>query len=122
MSTPREGEYLPKEWIEVSEVHGDLSQEVVRITVDRLTLILHRHVSSVERRKEWIAPAGILTTLILTFVSTTFQDKILKSATWEALFIMVSIAVVAWLIVALWRSAKSCTVDELVDVIKRHDR
>lgn len=75
MSTPREGEYLPKEWIEVSEVHGDLSQEVVRITVDRLTLILHRHVSSVERRKEWIAPAGILTTLILTFVSTTFQRQ-----------------------------------------------
>jgi hypothetical protein len=108
--------------VEITAVHGDLNQQVIQITVDRLCLVLHRHVEKTTRSRDWIAPAGVLLSIILTFASTTFRDNILKAAVWSALFLLLGIAALVWLVVTLSRLVKAESVDDLVNRIKSTER
>lgn len=108
--------------VEITAVHGDLNQQVVQITLDRLCLVLHRHVEKTTRSRDWIAPAGVLLSIILTFASATFRDNILKAAVWSALFFLLGIASLVWLVVTLTRLVKAESVDDLVNRIKSTER
>jgi hypothetical protein len=107
------------ERVEVSEVFGDLRQEVIKITSDKLRLILHEHLKCIEKNREWIAPAGILATLIVVFPTTTFKDWIFPLATWQAIFIIATILDICWLIRSIFRIRKKETIDDLVGKIKQ---
>lgn len=104
--------------VTVSQVHGDLSQEVVQITVDRLSLILYRHADALAHRKGILAPLGILLSLIATLVTATFNDWLVPAATWKAIFILVGLATLLWLIAAIVRAVRAPTVKDLVKRIK----
>ncbi len=121
MTPPNNGHFTEQESIEVTEVHGDLSQQVVKITVDKLSLILHRHASSIEERKGWVAPLGIFLTLLVVLLTTNFKNVIWSSDTWAALFIFSAGLSFIWLIRSLWRSYKSERIEDLVEKIKRQE-
>jgi hypothetical protein len=113
----QKGRILARERIEISEVHGDLSQVVVRITVDKLTLILHKHAEKLGRRRDWIAPLGVLITLVVTFTTTEFKAALLSADSWRAIFS--TVLTVGWLAASLRYAWNSEDVDSLVERIKQ---
>lgn len=117
MPNPKGG-YI-EEKIEIKTVYDNLSQEIVRITVDKLQLRLYEHIKNVETRKEWIAPLGILLTLILVFVTAEFKSAFLNADVWKAFFLMFAILDSAWLIFTLYRLRKSKSIEQLIEAIKK---
>lgn len=120
MSTNK-GYFIQNKTIEITKLHGDLSQEVVIITVDKLKLILHTHINSIKERKSWIAPAGILLTIITVLVTGEFKDIIFPRSTWTAIFVITGGLMFIWLVKALWKAWHSETVQDLVEKIKQQD-
>ena len=121
MALPNNGKFTEQESIEVTKVHGDLSQEVVKITVDKLSLILHKHSASIGQRKGWIAPLGIFLTILVVLLTSTFNKVIWSGDTWTAIFVIGGILTFIWLIRSLWRSYKSESIDNLIEKIKRQE-
>jgi hypothetical protein len=121
MSPPNNGRFTEQESIEVTEVHGDLSQQVVKITVDKLSLILHKHAASIEERKGWIAPLGILITVLVVLVTSNFKNVIWPADTWAAIFIFSAVLSFIWLVKASWKAFHSESIDDLVDKIKKQE-
>lgn len=118
MSEPQGGKIFQEE-IEVTKIYDNLSQEVVKITVDKLRLIHTQYLKDLEEKKGWITPAGILLTLILTFSTTNFKKAVFEAATWEAFFLMAACLTLAWLVVSIQKAIKSKSLDDLIESIKQ---
>ena len=58
----------------VQRVDNSVGQEIIVTTADKARLCLIEAMDRMERRRAWIAPAGILATLLVVFPTTTFQD------------------------------------------------
>ena len=72
-----------------------------------------------ERRNAWIAPAGILATLIVVFPTTSFQDFLgLSKEYWIAIFSVAAITTLVWLVVCLLRIQRSLTIEQIVDRLR----
>ncbi|WP_374277869.1 hypothetical protein [Azonexus sp.] len=116
----RDGGQFVHETVEVTAVHGNLTQEVIKITVDKLKLILRDHIQNMERKRDWIAPLGILATMLVVFPTTEFKQFAgLKAEVWQAIFIIAVIANIAWLVRTLWIAYKSPSVEGVIETIKR---
>lgn len=103
----------------ISQVHNNTDQELIQITDDKLRLILKDHLSRVEKGKEWLAPSGIMVSVIGVFVSAEFKDAFgLKAATWQAIFIIFALFSTCWLIKCLISLAKSPSLEDVVNSIK----
>lgn len=113
-----EGGHLNQETVEIKSVHSNLSQEVVKITVDKLRLILNEYLADVECRKDWIAPLGILVTLIVVVATTDFKTAWLSADSWRAFFLLVTLVTVGWLIRASVRAFRSKSVSDIIEKIK----
>ena len=87
MNAPNGGK-LVDEQIPVTKIYDNRSSEVIKITVDKLRLIHVEYLRDMEKKKNWIAPLGILLTLIITFVTTDFKKAVFQASTWQAFFIM----------------------------------
>jgi hypothetical protein len=118
MTEPAKGKYLSRQKIDVTEVHGDLSQQVITITVDRLSLILHQHAGQLEQKHGWVAPLGILIALVITFVTTDFKAFVFNADTWRAIFVVSTVLVVWWLIRSVYTAVKCGTIADLIERIK----
>lgn len=112
------GGHLLTESVDVKQVHSNLSQEVVKITVDKLRLILNSYLENMERKREWMAPIGILATLVAVFATTNFKDFWLSAKSWEAFFLWGTLFTIIWLILSIKRALKAKSVDDVIEVIK----
>ncbi len=121
MKSSKNGQFTEQESIEVAEVHGDLSQQIVKITVDKLSLILHKHAKSIEQRKSWVAPLSILITIIVVLSTTTFKEFIWPADTWSAIFAISGCLSFIWLIKSTKDALTSESIDDLVEKIKRQE-
>jgi hypothetical protein len=110
---------MPK--AEITEVHGNLSQQVVVITVDKLRLILQRRARGLSARTEWQGPAGVLLSLVATLATTNFKDWILTAGTWNMLFVVAAILAAIQLIRSLAQLRNAETVDSLAEHLKRQE-
>jgi hypothetical protein len=110
---------LAGEIVQQTRLHINLSQEAIVITEDKVRLCLIAHLGRLEARKDWIAPSGILLTLVVTFATTTFRDSLLSAATWQAIFVVSTVLTVAWLARAIWRAWNAPTVEDVVGSMKR---
>ena len=114
------GGHFVHETVEVTAVHGNLTQEVIQITVDKLKLILQAHLQNMERRRDWIAPLGILATMLVVFPTTDFKQFAgLKAEVWQATFIIAVVLNLAWLFKSAWVAYNSPSVDVVLETIKR---
>lgn len=102
----------------VKAVHSNLDQEIIQITEDKLRLVLNQHIADVEQRKAWIAPLGLLLAVLTAIVTSDFKDAYFKAPTWEAIFIITGLMSVCWLVVTIWKSLRSPTVEDIVEKIK----
>jgi len=88
----------------------NVEQVFIVTTEDKVRICLNRHLDRVERRRDWIAPLGVLITLVVTLVTTTFRDLWLSKDAWQALFIFAAFGAAVWLmraLVALYTEAKT---------------
>ena len=110
---------LIKDTVEVGAVHSNLTQEVIKITYDKLKLILTQYINNVERRKEWLTPLSLLVTFLIVFSTTNFKDSLsIKSDTWEAFFLMASFLTFVWLIFTVVRAVKTKSLEDIIKLIK----
>lgn len=107
------------ETVEVTSIHNNVAQEVIRITVDRLRLVLSQHLNHLEKRQQWIAPLGTLLALLLAFATTTFREFFFPAATWEAFFLIATLACIIWLICTVYSAWKAGSIEDIVELLKR---
>lgn len=110
---------LASEIVQNTTLHLNLSQDAIVITEDKVRLCLIEHLGRMEAKKDWIAPAGVLLTLLITFATTTFQDFGLKAATWQAIFVISAVLSLAWLIWAAKAAWSAPGVEDVVAIMKR---
>lgn len=113
----RQGRFFKKS-VEVTNVHSNVSQEIIEITTDRLTLKLNSHLDQLENKRGWVAPLSLVASLITTLSTTTFEKAILSADTWRAIYIITSLISAAWLIVSVYRSYKSPSIEDIVKSLK----
>jgi hypothetical protein len=105
---------------EVTDIHENTSQEIIRITVDRLKLVLVEHKNGFERKKEWHTPLGLLITVVLVFITATFKDALgLKADTWAAVFIIALGLSLVWLIRAIYLACRCPSMEDIVEKMKK---
>jgi hypothetical protein len=103
----------------IQRVDTNVTQQIIITTADKARLCLMQTLDRMEQRRAWIAPAGILATLIVVFPTTTFQDFLgFSKDYWRALFSLAAIGTTVWLIGALLRIGKSLTIDQIVDRLR----
>lgn len=101
--------------------YQNVRQELVITTVDKLKLCLIEHKDHLRARREWLAPAGLLVSLVTTLVAADFHDALgLPKASWIAIYVLAAfasaIATVVLVIKALATLRKS-SLDQLIDKI-----
>lgn len=106
--------------MEVTDIHENTSQEVIRITVDRLRLVLIEHKNGFERRKEWHTPLGLVLTVLLVFITASFKDALgFKADTWASFFLIAMSLSFVWLIRAIYIACKCPTMEDIVQKMKK---
>src|SRR5271169_2942357 len=86
----------------IQRVDTNVTQQIIVTTADKAHLCLIQALHRMERRNAWIAPAGILATLIVVFPTTTFQDFIgLSKEYWKAIFSVATVGTMIWLVICL---------------------
>jgi len=111
--------FYTRRTIDVTEVHTNIEQRLIQITEDKLKLILNEHVQNIEKKGQWVAPLGILITLIIVFATTEFKAAYLTADTWKAIFIITTLLTVVWLIRSLYLLYQSESVSCLIGKIKQ---
>jgi hypothetical protein len=118
--TPPAGEGEVIEHVRVTKIHGDLSQQIVQMTVDKLRLTLLEHSQALVRSREWATPLGILIAIVLTLVTSKFRDALGMSAdSWKAVFVIGAAGTVLWLFRAFFNWLKKPTLDQLLEKLKK---
>ena len=97
-----------------STIHDNLGEKYLMISESKVKLCLKDNIDHMESRKAWQAPAGIAFTIFITLLTSNFKDKFLPSATWQALFILVGLLSIFWLLVALYKAPKFKSVNDIV--------
>ena len=101
--------------------HSNLDQVVIAITEDRLKLCLHKAIGNLGTKREWWTPVALLVTLVLTLTTAEFKDRFaLPAATWQAFFLLLTVASLIWTIAAIWKAVRvKVSVESIVSEIKQ---
>lgn len=110
--------YLKSDKVQVSRVHGDLSQEVICTTQDRLWKRLTQYIKRAEASRDWMAPGGVVLAISMTLVTCEFRHVGLSADSWKAVFWIVLVAAFVWLVVTLLKLYRRMSIEELIDRIK----
>jgi hypothetical protein len=103
----------------IQRVDRNITQEIFVTTVDKARLCLIEALGRMERRDAWIAPTGILVTLAVVLLTTTFQDFLtLSKEYWKAMFSFATVVALVWLVYCLCRRQNSLTVEQIVDQLR----
>jgi hypothetical protein len=104
-------------FVPVAQTHTSVAQILISTTEDRARLALEREFRKAGDRQAWLAPGGILLTLVITLVtSEQFQDRLgLSKHTWEAIFVVAAVVVGIWLVRAAVRAWTAPTQEEMID-------
>ncbi len=105
--------------IPVLKEHIILGQEVIKVTKDKILLWLSSHEKGIGRKYGWVAPMGVFLTIIVTLVTSKFEDIGLHAATWKAIFILSCIGSLVWLLWAINVARKSKKIEDSVEELIR---
>jgi K+-sensing histidine kinase KdpD len=112
-------ESLAHQLVNVSEVHLNVSQEVIITTEDKVQLCLSKYLKRMERKQSWITPLGIVLAIALTLVTSSFRDIGLDAATWRAIFILGGIISIFWLVWSIKEAFQSKKIGDVVAELKK---
>jgi len=100
--------------------HNNLDQSIIRITEDKVRLVLIEYENNGHDKKGWITPLGFLITFIMVPITTSYKDVFdIKAETWAAIFIILTIGSGVWLIWSIWKAmSKKMTLDDVINKLK----
>jgi Flp pilus assembly protein TadB len=105
--------------MENANVNWNIAQEVIITTEDKVRICLLENLKRIERKSGWMAPLGILIAIFTTLTTTTFNNVLLDSSTWRAIFLLVGGASLIWLIISVVQALCSKKVDDVVIELKK---
>lgn len=110
--------------VNVTDVHINVDQALIITTEDKLRINLNEHVNNMERSKSWIAPLGILTTIIIALITTDIKKDVFLFSpdTWQAIFIICAIISFFWLVITIRNAWKCENIDDLIKRLKTGSR
>ena len=103
--------------VPVVEASVNVDQELICVTRDKAVLCFYRYLHRVEGRRAWIAPAGILVTIVLVLATAAFKPvrRGISGAPWQAVFVLLALATFAWLVAAVARVRRAIDPEDLAD-------
>ncbi len=112
---------LDEELLQKSTRHMNIAQEFIITTTDKLKLCLLENRDVLKAKISWIAPFGILITLVTALVTADFKKTILGLTphVWQSVFIISSILCFIWLIIALLRICRLRDKGDIESVVKK---
>lgn len=110
---------ITNQLVEVSTVNFNLSQEIIVTTKDKVENVLLRHLERMESRRCWIAPLGVLITILFTLITSTFKDYGLSADTWRAIFIVVGGLSFVWFLWSIREAMKSEKIEDIVEELRQ---
>lgn len=102
----------------VDQFYDNTQSNIIRITDDKLKVILLENKESLIKNNDFLAPMTLLISLILTFCTTNFQDFFLPASVWTGFYLVLTVVAVIWLVIELRKRKKSITIDELINKIR----
>jgi hypothetical protein len=98
---------------------SNLGQHVIMTTEDKIRLTVTEHLQRMEQRNGWVAPLGVLISIVAAFVTADFKDIVLTAAQWHALFVFAGIASFGWLCRSIWVAINAPSVEDFIAALKR---
>ncbi len=99
---------LDKDLFDSSKISKNLSQEIIVISVDKAKLCLLENQKVLKSYGGWIAPAGILATLITTLSAAKFTEFFgITADTWKAFFMLSTIGCSVWLLITIIQALRN---------------
>ena len=90
---------LTSNLMQFSQVHINLTQDVIITTEDRLRGLLRDYEDCLSVKDRWWTPASVLITLVFVLSTSNFHDALgIPQATWQAICIICTVLCVIWLI------------------------
>lgn len=109
-------ESLASKLIDDLELPAIFSPDTILTTEPFLKSCLFKNLKKMERKRDWIAPLGILYTLILALTTSRFREDLGFSP--KTLFIIFTIAAVGMLFWFIWCIKNALGSKEVEDIIK----
>lgn len=113
-------EGLQKLIFENSEVKSSLGEIIIVSTEDKISLSLIRHLRRIGEKRSWITPASLLLTVVITFLTTEFKNRVFDRETWQAVFLIAGAIFFGWFIRVLPWAFKSATESDVLKEIKKN--
>lgn len=105
--------------VNVTAVHDNLDQEIIRITDDRLRRIVEEHLRKKQSIQDSLAIAGLFFTSLTTLLSSQFKnDFFISSNRLDSIYFVLTVASFFWLLFSLNKCRKSPSTDDLIIKIK----
>lgn len=116
-------ESVVKGMVGVSRVHQNVTQELVVVTEDKIRICLSNYKDRIGSKRAWIAPLGILLTIIIAFPTTDFKEQFeIPASTWQAFFMFVGLASFIWLLTTTKAAFQSAKLDDVISDLKKESR
>ena len=103
----------------VDQFYDNTQSNIIRITDDKLKVILLENKESLIKNNDYLAPLTLLISLVLTFCTTDFKDFLkLPASVWMAFYLFLALGAAIWLLLEARKRKKSISIDELINKIR----
>ena len=87
----------------IDNVIDNASANLIKITEDKLNVILLKNLPKLRKPQEIINPIALLLSLLTTILTANFKDKFgLSAEFWKAIFVVALIVSILYLLYCLW--------------------
>jgi hypothetical protein len=102
-------------------IYDNTREELIIVSKDKLQLCLQDNMDRMGKQDRWMAPLGVLVPLVLTAVTATFTERFgIAGDVWEAIFVLLGVLAMWWLIYALKQRGKSVTAASIVEELTKN--
>lgn len=103
----------------VDQFYDNTQSNVIRITDDKLKVILLENEDSLTKNNDYLTPLTLLISFVLTFCTTDFKDFLFLTApVWKAFYLFLTVSSAVWLIIEWRKKKKSISIDDLIYKIR----
>ena len=103
----------------VNKFYDNTQSNIIRITDDKLKVILLENRESIEKKSNFLTPLILLITFGLTFCTSDFNDFInISKDVWQAFYLFCFLGSLVWLIIEWNKKKEVLTVEDLLNKIR----
>lgn len=107
----------------VDKFYDNTQSNIIRITEDKLQVILYKNKEAIERKSNFLTPLTLLISLILTLFTSNFKDFLtISKNTWQGFYMFCVLALFIWLCIELKNKKKIISVEELLENIRTQNQ